>query len=110
MLLFDGPRQYDNLACTSGHQREPSLRRVHAGQRPQHPAKSPDFDSQPSAMRFVCDLRSECPRDERAPRHVSRPRFAERTRKREQYWTLCERDRGACVTDYMTARVHDEYR
>ena len=45
MLLFDGPRQHDDLAGAARRQREPSLRRAHAGQRPQHRAKPPDFDA-----------------------------------------------------------------
>ena len=68
MLLFDGPRQHDDLACAARRQRKPSLRRAHAGQRPKHRAKPPDFDAQPRAMRFIGELRSECARDERVPR------------------------------------------
>ena len=55
MLLFDGPRQHDDLACAARRQRKPSLRRAHVGQRPKHRAKPPDFDSQPRAMRFIGD-------------------------------------------------------
>ena len=64
MLLIDGPRQHDNLACAARRKRKPSLRRADAGQRPKHPAKPPDFDSQARAMRFIGELRSECPRKE----------------------------------------------
>ncbi|MNC84784.1 hypothetical protein D3C83_03520 [compost metagenome] len=108
MLLFDGPRQHDDLACAARHQREPALRRAHAGQRPKHRAKPPDFDSQPRAQRFIGALQSECARDERVPRHVCRPRFAQRAREREQYRTPCERDHRACLAHDMTACVHDE--
>ena len=68
----------------------------------------PIFDSQPCAMRFIGVLCSECPRDERAPRHVSGPRLAQRACEREQHRTPCERDHRACVTHDMAARVHDE--
>ena len=46
--------------------------------------------------------------DERLPRQVSGPRFAERTCEREQHWTPCERDHRVFATHDMTARVHDE--
>src|SRR3989449_7941685 len=108
MLLFDGPRQHDDRACAARRQRKPSLRRAHVGQRPKHRAKPADFDSQPRAMRFVRELRSECARDERVPRYVSRPRFAQRACEREQHRTPRERDHLACVTHGVTARVHDE--
>jgi predicted dithiol-disulfide oxidoreductase (DUF899 family) len=108
MLLFDGPRQYGDLACAARRQRKPSLRRAHAGQRPQHRAKPPDLDPQPCAMGFVGALRSECPRDEHVPRCVSGPRLGQRAREREQHRTPCERDHRAGVTHDMTARVHDE--
>src|SRR5216117_2102100 len=108
MLLVDGRREHDDLACAARRQRKPSFRRAHAGQRPKHGAEPPDFDAQPRAMRFIGALRSECPRNERVPRHVSGPRFAQRAGKREQHRTPCERDHRACVTHDMTARVHDE--
>ena len=108
MLLFDGPREHDDLACAARRQRKPSLRRAHVGQRPKHRAKPPYLDSQPRTMRFIGELRSECARDERVPRYVSRPRFAQRACEREQHRTLCERDHRAFVTHDMTARVHDE--
>ena len=59
MLVFDRPRQHDDLACMARHQREASLGRADVGQRPQHGAKPPDFDSQTRAMRFIGELRSE---------------------------------------------------
>ena len=43
MLLFDRPRQHDDLACAARRQRKPSLRRAHVGQRPKHRAKPPDL-------------------------------------------------------------------
>ena len=59
-------------------------------------------------MRFVGQLRSECARDERVPRHVSGPRFGQRAGEREQHRTRCERDHRACVAHDVTARVDDE--
>jgi hypothetical protein len=59
-------------------------------------------------MGFVGTPPSECPGHERVPRYVSRPRFAERAREREQHRTRCERDHRAAGTDDVTARVHDE--
>jgi hypothetical protein len=44
MLPFDGRGQHDDLACAKRRQRKPSLRRLHAGQRPKQRAKPPDFD------------------------------------------------------------------
>ena len=108
MRLFDGPRQHDDPACAARRQRKTPLRRAHVGQRPKHRAKSPDFDSQPRAMRFVGALRSKCARDERVPRYVSRPRLAQRACEREQHRTRGERDYLTFVTHDMTARVHDE--
>jgi hypothetical protein len=60
--------------------------------------------------RARCDSspRVECPREERAPRYVSGPRFAQRTCEREQHRTPCERDHRACVAHDITARVYDE--
>ena len=108
MLLFDGPRQHDYFPCAARRQRKTSLRRAHVGQRPKHRAKPPYFDSQPRTMRFIDELRSECARDERVPRYVSRPRFAQRACERELHRTLCERDHLAFVTHDMTVSVHDE--
>jgi len=50
MLLFDGPRQNDYLACTARQQRKPSLRRAYTGECPKQRSKAPDFDSQPRTM------------------------------------------------------------
>ena len=108
MLLFDGPREHDDLAGAARRQRKPSLCRAHAGQRPQHRAKPPDLDPQPCAMRFIGVLCSECPRNEHVPRHVSGPRLAQRACEREQHRTACKRDHRARVTHDVTARVHDE--
>ena len=108
MLIFDGPRQHDDIACAARHQRKPSLCRVHVGQRPKHRAKPPDFDSQPPTMRFIGEPRSECPRNEHVPRHVSGPRFAQRAYKSEQHRTSCQRDHLASVAHQMTARVHHQ--
>ena len=92
MLLFDGPRQHDDLAGAARRQREPLLRRAHAGHGPQHRAKPPDLDPQPSAMRSVGALRPERPRNEHVPRHVRGPRFAQRACEREQNRASRERD------------------
>src|SRR5256886_10319360 len=67
MLLFDGRRQHDDLACAARRQRKPSLRRAHLGQRPKLRAKTPEFDSQPCTIRFIGVLRPEGACDERAP-------------------------------------------
>src|SRR5262245_62559651 len=85
MLLFDGPRQHDDLAGAVRRARKASLRRAHTGEWAKHPAKSSDFDAQPRAMRFIADLRSERPRYENVPRHVPGPRFAQRAREREPH-------------------------
>src|SRR6195256_1668133 len=108
MLLLGGPRQNHYLACAARRQRKTSLRRGHVGQRPKHLAKPPYFDSQPRTMRFIGELQTECARDERVPRYVSRPRLAQRACEREQHRTLCERDHLAFATHDMTASVHDE--
>ena len=52
MLLFDGRRQHDDLACAARRQCKASLRRAHVRQRPKLHAKPPDFDPQPCAMRI----------------------------------------------------------
>src|SRR2546430_13709417 len=54
MLLFDGQRQHDDLACAARHQRKPSLRRAHAGQRPK---RSEEHTSElQSQSNLVCRL------------------------------------------------------
>ena len=109
MLLFDGARQHDDLARAARRQRKASLRRAHAGQRPQQPAKPPDLDAQPRAMRFIGELRPEGARHERVPRHVFRPRLGQRAGEREQHRTPRERDHVPAVPAHdMAARVHDE--
>ena len=40
MLLFDGRRQHDDLACAARRQRKASLRRAHAGQRSEAPREA----------------------------------------------------------------------
>ena len=86
----------------------PRCRRAHVGQRPQQPAKPSDLDAQPRAMRFVGELRPERSRDERVPRHIRRPRLAQRAREREQHRTRRERDRRASGAHDVTAGVDDE--
>jgi hypothetical protein len=108
MLLFDGSRQNDNFACAVRRQRKSSPGRAHVRQPPKHPAQAPDFDSQARAMRFIGSLRPKCARDQRVPRDVSRPRFAQRTCERKQHRTSCERDHPVLVTHDMTASVYDE--
>jgi hypothetical protein len=80
MLLFEGSRQDDDLARTARHQRKSILRSAHAGNRPKHRAKPPDFDFQPRAIRFIGGLRSECSRKEDVPWHFPEPRLAQRAR------------------------------
>ena len=53
MLLFDGGRQHDDLACAARYQRKALLRRAHVCQRPKLHAKPRDFHAQPCAMRFI---------------------------------------------------------
>ena len=59
-------------------------------------------------MRFVGAFRSECPRHQRVPAALRRPRFAQRAREREQHRARRERDGRPCVADDVTTRVHDE--
>ena len=108
MLVFDGRRQHDDFVRAARRQREPLFRRAHARERPKLGAKPPNLHSQACAMRFIGVLCTECSLDERIPRQVSGPRFAERTCEREQHWTPCERDHRVFATHDMTARVHDE--
>ena len=108
MLLFDRRRQHHDLAGAARRQRKASLGRAHVCQRPKLHAKPPDFDPQPCAMRFIGVLRPEGASEERAPRHVSGPRFAQRAGEREQYRTRRERDHRACVPHDIAACVHDE--
>src|SRR4030095_11087961 len=75
MLLFDGPREDDDLASTARRQRKSSLRRAYVDQRPKHRTKSADLDSQARAVRFIGALRSEGAGDEGVPGYVSPPRF-----------------------------------
>ncbi len=85
MFLVNRPRQHDDLAHAARRQHKPSLRRVHVGQGPKDRAKPSDFNAQARAVRFIgASPSSEGPGNERGSRHVSRPRFAERARKREQ--------------------------
>ena len=83
MLFFDGRCQHDNIARAKRRKCEPVPGRGDVGQRTQRLAKPPDLDAQPRAMGLIGVLRPECSRKQRASRHVSRPRFGERSRKRE---------------------------
>jgi len=44
MLLFDRPRQDDDLASAAWYQREASLRRVYVGETAKHPAQTANFN------------------------------------------------------------------
>jgi len=66
-------------------QRKTLRRRAHAREQPKLGAKPPNLHSQACAMRFIGVLCTECSLDEFIPRHVSGPRFAERTCEREQH-------------------------
>jgi len=108
MLIVDGRGQHDNFARAARRQRESSRRRAHARERPKLGAKPPNLHSQTCTVRFVSVLCTECSLDERISRQVSGPRFAERTRKREQHRTPCERDHSVVAAYDMTACVHDK--
>ena len=108
MLLFDGPRQHDDLACAARRQRKPSLRRAHVGQRPQHRAKPPDLDPQPRAMRFIGVLRPNARARSvslgTSPGHASPSARA----SANNTGRVASETTVRCVTHDMTARVHDE--
>ena len=108
MLLFDWRGEHNNSTCSAWHQRKPSVRRIHAGQLPKHPAKPPNFDSQSRPMRFIGKPRPKGPRKKRPPRYVSWPRLAQRACEREQHWTTRERDHPTCTPNDVTTRIHDE--
>ena len=64
-----------------------------------------------AAMRFIHESRSEGPRHQHIPRHVTRPRFAQRACEREQHRTRCQRNHFAPDAYYMTACVnHQRFR
>src|SRR4051812_5275036 len=108
MLVFDRWCEHDNFAGLTRRQREPSGRRANARERSNLGPKPPDFHPQSCAMRFVCVLCPECPLYELVSRQISGPSLSERTCKREQHWTPCERNHRVLVAGNMTARVHDE--
>ena len=108
MLIFDRRREHDDLACAPRRQRKASRRRADVRRGSKLEAKPPDFDAQPRAMRFIGVLRPEGAGEERAPRDVRGPRFAQRARKREQYRTRRERYHGVGVAHDMAACIHDE--
>ena len=108
MLTFDGPCEYDDLACMARRQEKPAPGRTYRGECPKHSAQPPDFDTQPRAVRFVHEFRSECARKQDIPRNVSGPRFAQRACEFEQHRTACERHRLALSAHDVTARIHDE--
>ena len=108
MLIFDGPCEYDDLACTARCQLKPALGRTDRGESPKHSAQPPDFDTQPRAVRFVREFRSECALEQYIPRNVCGPRLAQRACEFEQHRTAGERHRLARGTHHVTARIHDE--
>jgi hypothetical protein len=55
---------------------KPSLRRNDIGHWPKHLPKTSNFDSQPDAMRFIDESRSESAGKERVSRSVAGPRLA----------------------------------
>jgi hypothetical protein len=77
------PLKYDNIARAARRQNKSARRGVDSGQRPKGPAKPNEFDSQPSAMRFIGESRSKCTRKERGSRNVSGPGFPQRSREFE---------------------------
>ncbi len=78
MLLLDRPCQHDDLARAARHQREPVLRRAHAGQRPQQPCAA--ARSRPATGRDAIHRRASRRRPVRracpAPRLPATPRPA----------------------------------
>jgi hypothetical protein len=108
MLLFDKWCQHDDLACSAWGQRKALLRRAHVRQRPKLYAKAPDFDPQACAMRFIDVLRSEGACEERTPRYVCGPPFAQRASKREQNRACREGDHRVYLPDHVAACVNDE--
>jgi len=78
MFFFDRPREYDDFARPARRQQKAAVGRNDCGQCPQHSAQPPDFDTQPRAVRFIHELRSECARKKDIARHVSGRRLAQR--------------------------------
>jgi hypothetical protein len=83
ILVFDRPRQHHHFTCAARRQRKPTLRRSDIGQRPKQLAKPSDFDTQPHAMRFIHESRTERASKEQAPRNVTGPRLGQRACKSE---------------------------
>src|SRR5262245_23362261 len=108
MLLFDGPRQYDDLAPAPWCQGEAMFRGTHVGHRTELRAKPSDFDPQSRAMRVIRLLRAEGTCDECVPVNVVWPGFTQCAHEGKQHGTPCEGDHGASLTYHMPARVHDE--
>ena len=79
MFFFDRPGQHDDFASMLWYQGKTLLRGADIGQLSKRPAKTPDLYPQARAMRFVNELCSECLRQELISRHVSGPRFTQRT-------------------------------
>jgi hypothetical protein len=75
MLFFDGACHYDYLVRAARRESKSPLRSAYVGHCSKRRAESPDFDSQPSAMRLIGELQPERARDESVSRNVSRPRF-----------------------------------
>ena len=104
MLLFDRPRQHDDVARAMRHQHEPALSSRSTSATGRSAARSRPISTRNRAR---CDssasFATERASDERVSRYVAGPRFAERARQREQHRTLCERDRR-CLPSRTTCR------
>jgi hypothetical protein len=108
MLIFDRRRKHDDFASTPRRQRKARRRRADIRESSELGSKTRNFDAQSRAMRFVGVLRPKGASEERAPRHVRGPRFAQRARKRKQHRTCGERDDGIGVSHDMAACVNDQ--
>jgi hypothetical protein len=76
MLFVDERRQHGYPACVVRRQHKPALRRSYVCQRPELHAKTPYFDPQACAIRFIGVLPAEGACNERGPWHIGGPRFA----------------------------------
>jgi hypothetical protein len=108
VLIFDRRREHDERAGAKWRERKASRRRVHVRKGFELGAKPPDFDAQSRAMRFVGVLRPKGASEQRAPRNIRAPRFAQCANEREQDRPRGERDRGVGVAHGLAATVDDK--
>lgn len=109
MLLFNGPRQHNDVLCAPAwHECKALPCGAHVGQRANCGAQASHFHSQSRAMRFIRELQSECASDERVARNISRPCLTQRAYQREQHGTSGERNNLDVVPHNVATRIHDE--